>query len=125
MNSILQLIKAEPVAFNGVIVAATGLAILLGLDEQVGGGIAVFIGAVVTWMVRARVNPIEKTIQVANTAALEASTQTAERLTSETVGELGGTTPTALTVVSSAVEDAVSTSLLDAGFSRKERQAGG
>lgn len=117
MNSALRLIRAEPVSFNGVIVAATGLAILLGLDEKVGGGIAVFIGAVVTWLVRANVNTVAKTIKMTTEVATAAASETAKQLGEETVGTLGRVTETGQTVVARVVEDAVATTLSDNGFS--------
>lgn len=123
MSSLMRLIRAEPVSFNGVIVAATGLAILLGLDEKVGGGIAVFIGAVVTWLVRANVNTVAKTVAAVTEAAHKSAVQTAENLTEETVGTFGRTTETAVDVVADATQNAVRTTLQEAGFSRKDRQA--
>ena len=117
MDGVLRLIRAEPVSFNGVIVAATGLAILLGLDEKIGGGIAVFIGAVVTWLVRANVNTVAKTIRMTTEVATAAASETAKQLTDETVGTLGRVTETGVTVAARVAEDAVATTLSENGFS--------
>jgi hypothetical protein len=123
MSSILGLIRAEPVSFNGVIVAATGLAILLGLPEEIGGAIAVFIGAVVTWLIRSQVNTVAKTVQATTEAATAAAAETAKQLTDETVGPLGRVSDTATQVVARASEDAVANTLTDLGFKQKNRRA--
>lgn len=117
MSNVLRLIRGEPVSFQGVVVAGVGLAILLGLPEKIGGGIAVFIGAVVTWLVRSQVNTVAKTIQMTTEVATAAASETAKQLTDETVGQLGRVTDPATQVVARAVEDAVATTLSDNGFS--------
>ena len=60
--TVLQRIQREPTLLTGVVTAAVGLAILLGLDPKVAGGITLLIGALITLVLRAFVTPSSEVV---------------------------------------------------------------
>jgi len=57
MNPIEAIRDREPVLTLGMVTAAIGLAVILGLDPAVGGGLEIFAGSVLAWLTRSATTP--------------------------------------------------------------------
>lgn len=117
-------LKKEPVAIGAVVIAALGVAVVLGLPKELAGSLITLVGAIGGVFVRSQVVPVSTTVTAVTDAATKAATATASQLTSTTVGAVGEVTDTALGVVEGVTNLATSTALRGIGIGRKDQQAG-
>lgn len=121
MNALLRLLKGEPVATMAIVTAATGLAVIAGLDEKLCGAAGVLIGAILAFPVRNVVTPVIAAVATTKAAAHDAAAQVASRLDGETAGQVGTITDHASQLVDTAADSAADAALRTLGVKRKER----